>query len=288
MKARDSDPTLLERTVTRAFEHAPELEPRSADATSIENAIGRTMAAIADRPVLKPRRAPMVTYLAAAALAVGALAYAAEYRSERAVTSPAPINTATTTIAAPQVASTASVAPSEPAATPSLETAPAISANALPEARAEEPRRTAIRAVVAPSPAPSTPSGDAEISAAELFAKANEARRANETARAVGLYRELQSKFGSSREASTSRVALGRLLLDREGKAEQARPLFEAYLASEPSGSLAEEARVGRALACMRLGDSTAERAAWRDLLEHHPSSVHADRARQRLVVLGD
>lgn len=276
MKARDSDPTHLERTVARAFEDAPELAPRSTDATSIENAIDRTMAAMADRPALKPRRAPTVTYLAAAALAVGALAYAAEYRSQQAVVTPA-----VPTTAAPQAAN---VAPSEPA--PAVETTAAISANALPEARPEEPRRATVRAVSVPS-APSAPS-DTALTAAELFAKANEARRANDTAQAVSLYRALQSKFAASREASTSRVALGRLLLDREGKAEQARPLFEAYLASEPSGSLAEEARVGRALACMRLGDSTAERAAWKDLLEHHPSSVHADRARQRLVVLGD
>ncbi|AKU98202.1 hypothetical protein AKJ09_04866 [Labilithrix luteola] len=286
MKARDSDATQLERTVARAFEHAPELAPQSTDAASIENAIGRTLASVGNRPVLAPRRTPWVTYLAAATLAVGALAYAAEYRSGQPVAATPPaVSPAAVDRPASPLGANANTNEPRIAETTAVETPPAISANALPEARVEEPRRQAIRAIQAPPP---PPSAEVELSAAELFAKANEARRANETSRAVGLYRELQSKFASSREASTSRVALGRLLLDREGKAEQARPLFEAYLASEPSGSLAEEARVGRALACMRLGDATAERAAWRDLLEHHPTSVHADRARQRLVVLGD
>lgn len=123
---------------------------------------------------------------------------------------------------------------------------------------------------------------------AELFARANAARRANETTGAIALYEELQSRFPDTREASTSRVALGRLLLDRAGSPSRARALFEAYLEHDPSGPLAEEARVGRALASMQLGDRQTERASWLELLERHPASVQAERARQRIDALGN
>lgn len=120
-------------------------------------------------------------------------------------------------------------------------------------------------------------------SAEELLARANEARRRGELRGAARLYRVLQRTYPSSREAAVSRVTLGRLLLDGLGEASAALPEFDRYLAAHPGGVLAEEARVGRALALGRLGREAEERAAWRDLLAHHPDSLHADRARSRL-----
>ncbi len=131
-----------------------------------------------------------------------------------------------------------------------------------------EPRR------VAEAPAPS---------AEELLARANEARRAGQYQAATRLYRTLQRTYPASREAAVSRVTLGRLLLDGAGEPAGALREFEAYLARSPSGVLAEEARVGRALALGRLGRAVEEQDAWRDLLTHHPDSLHAERARQRL-----
>jgi hypothetical protein len=76
-------------------------------------------------------------------------------------------------------------------------------------------------------------------------------------------------------------------LLDRLGDAGAALAQFEYYLARHGGGTLAEEARVGRALALGKLGRRSKERAAWQDLIEHHPTSPHAARAERRIDELG-
>jgi hypothetical protein len=120
-------------------------------------------------------------------------------------------------------------------------------------------------------------------SAADIFAEANELRRRGEVTRALALYDELERVHPGSREAETARVSAGRLLLDRSGDHAAALARFEAYLTKSPRGELAEEARVGRALALQKLGRPSEERRAWQELLEAHPNSVHAARARARL-----
>jgi TolA-binding protein len=102
----------------------------------------------------------------------------------------------------------------------------------------------------------------------------------------VRLYRELADLFPGTREEVTSRVSLGRLLLDRMGNPGRALQLFESYLSAAPDGTLAEEARLGRALCLGRLGRSDEERGAWEDLLASHPDTVHQARARARLEEL--
>ena len=119
------------------------------------------------------------------------------------------------------------------------------------------------------------------LTAEELLAQGNEARRGGDYARAERLYRTLQRTYPSSREAAVSRVTLGRLLLDGRADADAALDQFDRYLERHASGVLAEEARVGRALALGRLGRAAEEQAAWRDLLAHHPDSLHAERARR-------
>jgi TolA-binding protein len=138
-----------------------------------------------------------------------------------------------------------------------------------------------IAARTAPIAAPA-----ARPTAAELFARANEARRRADDPEAVRVYRELFATFPDSREASAAHVTLGRLLLDRVGDVGGALSLFDSYLAVSPAGTLAEEARLGRALALGRLGRAAEERAAWEDLLARHPDSIHAPRARARLDTL--
>jgi Tetratricopeptide repeat len=139
------------------------------------------------------------------------------------------------------------------------------------------------RRVVAAPPVELTAEG---ASASELFARANEARRHGDTAEAIRLYRLLREGFSGSREEITSRVALGRLLIDRMDQPSQALAMFDRYLVESPDGTLAEEARLGRALALMRLGRSAEERQAWQQLLAAHPRSVQAERARKRLEEL--
>jgi len=116
-----------------------------------------------------------------------------------------------------------------------------------------------------------------------LFASANEARRRGDSVQAVKLYRQLQQQFPGTREETTSRVLLGRLLLDRGEDPAQSLALFARYLSESPNGTLAEEARLGRAQALTRLGRTQEERLAWQELLSSHPKSIHAERARKRL-----
>jgi len=132
-------------------------------------------------------------------------------------------------------------------------------------------------------PARPTDSDQDPLSAAELLARANAARGRGESRAAEQLYRTLQQQYPTSREQRVSRIALGRLLLDRLGNSRAGLAQFDYYLAHYPDGTLAEEARVGRALALGQLGGRARERTAWQDLLEHHPSSPHAGRARKRL-----
>jgi TolA-binding protein len=125
-----------------------------------------------------------------------------------------------------------------------------------------------------------------EPTAAELFTQANETRRQGSAAEAARLYRQLLQRHPATREAAASRVALGRLLLDRLGDAAGALSLFDQYLASNGGGTLAEEAALGRAVALMKLGRTADERAAWMTFLERYPHSIHAERARGRLDVI--
>jgi hypothetical protein len=181
---------------------------------------------------------------------------------------------------------------------------------AEPLANAAGPRANAAKAVktapVAPAapvveapaeqPAPPAPNADAPAkaappelgSAAETFSRANQARREGQAKEAVRLYRALQERFPASSEALVSKVALGRLLLDRLGDSRGALLQFSSYLASPAGGALREEALVGRALSLGRLGRSADEKAAWAALLQAAPKSTYAARARARLAELSD
>jgi hypothetical protein len=174
----------------------------------------------------------------------------------------------------------------QPAPAPRLpEAAPAVVATPV----AEEPSAVDVAEVAPPSPEPEQPAKAAPIevsSAAEAFSRANLARREGKVKEAVRLYRTLQERFAGSSEELVSRVALGRLLLDRLGDSRGALVQFNSYLASPGNGALREEAMVGRALALGRLGRGAEERAAWTALLDTWPKSAHAKRARARLAEL--
>lgn len=113
----------------------------------------------------------------------------------------------------------------------------------------------------------------------ELFRRANTARRAGQPVVALRLYRELHRRFPKSRRTHTSRVSVGRLLLER--RPAGALGAFDTYLSR--GGPLAEQALVGRAQALTRLGRAEAARAAWEQLLREFPHSLHAAQARRAL-----
>jgi TolA-binding protein len=187
------------------------------------------------------------------------------------------------TVVAPRGAEKPATAPRVATPTPAVAPTPVV----------EEPKAietTEVTPSVA-GPDPEQPAKAAPIdvsSAAEAFSRANQARRDGKVKEAVRLYRTLQERFAGSSEELVSRVALGRLLLDRLGDSRGALVQFNSYLASPGSGALREEAMVGRALALGRLGRSAEERAAWTALLDAWPKSAHAKRAQARLAELGD
>ncbi len=168
-----------------------------------------------------------------------------------------------------------------PAAPPSVETTevdePSVieSPTKAPEITTETPE---------PEPPPATSAQVERIpTASELFASATAARRDKQDESAIRLYRELQRRYPDSREAKASRVVLGQLLLDRTDP-NKALAEFDRYLDGGAKGTVTEEALVGRAVALQKLGRSAEERAAWQELLAKFPSSVHAARARERIV----
>jgi len=168
-----------------------------------------------------------------------------------------------------------------------VEPAPAPRASATAEPQPiviEKPTQSAPRSsrVFSPPAASAEPS----TSAADLFARANLARRKGEPQEAAHLYRELQRAFPGSSEEFVSRVSLGRILLDRLGDAGGALVQFDSYLANPSHRNLRQEALIGRGLALGRLGRRNEERAAWNALLAAYPASAYSDRARARLVEL--
>jgi tetratricopeptide (TPR) repeat protein len=138
-----------------------------------------------------------------------------------------------------------------------------------------------------PAPVAAAPVAPPSEDAASLFTKAERAQRQRLTGEAERLFGELAAKFPGSREEIATRPLFGQLLLDELGRPGQALQLFDHYLRDQPTGTLAEEAEVGRAQALERLGRPHDAQAAWQDLLRRHPDSIHAELARRRLAAAG-
>ena len=156
-----------------------------------------------------------------------------------------------------------------PHARPEIASAPSVTHAAL------QPPAVGVTAPAADSAA-----------AAMVLARAEEARAQRRFADATRLYDDLAARFPGSREEVVARVLHGQLLLDEMHDAASALRWFDRYLAREPGGALAEEARLGRAQALQLRGSRDGERAAWEELLRKHPASVHAGAARARLGAL--
>jgi anti-sigma factor RsiW len=142
--------------------------------------------------------------------------------------------------------------------------------------------------VADPSPASNDPalqrSPRAQPSATALFAQALALRAEGKIDAAIAAHLRLQRLYPSARETHLSFALAGRLLLEK-GASEQALAQFDQYLAQP--GDVAEEALVGRATALGYLRRSAAEATAWRQVLERHPGSIYATRAKERLAALG-
>jgi TolA-binding protein len=170
---------------------------------------------------------------------------------------------------------------------PSEASSIAATASDAPQAPAEELTTPPHNGGLVRADSPQAPAGSA---AKDLFAQANAKRRAGDEPGARRLYQELQQRHPRSPEAEVSRVALGRLLLDRSQDPNAALEQFDRAIHSpgqSGQAGLAEEALFGRATALMRLGRMDDERKTWLELLERFPGSVYADRAHTRLDEMG-
>jgi hypothetical protein len=232
------------------------------------------------RPPKPPRRIGRIVGAATVAAAAIALAAAFALRTSQPPVTPA---------IAPQE-SARPAAPPSPVAGPSAIALPELEEiDELVEVPTPLDPREPKRAEPAPGRPPVAAPSEKTVSektASDLFAEGNAARRDGDHRKAAALYEELERRFPETREAATARIGHGRLLLDRLGDANGALARFDRYLARDPGGALAEEARVGRALALSKLGRPREERRAWEDLLARHPGSMHAERARKRLAEL--
>jgi TolA-binding protein len=197
---------------------------------------------------------------------------------------------------APRARTLAMAVPAQPAATrhqePPTEKPTEASPRPTPtptSSPSQAPARSAERAAAAPSPsaeAASSTVGPPPVEAALLLRRAEQARTARRWADASRAFAELGRRYPGTREEIVARALYGQLLLDQRGEVGRALTMFERYLAVDPSGALAEEARLGRAEALRRLGRPREERAAWLELLREHPGSLHAAAARTRLATL--
>jgi TolA-binding protein len=189
------------------------------------------------------------------------------------------------------LAAPANVAPASPASLLGsvIRAAPRAAPRALAPAT-PEPRPSSLT-----SPAPDAPAVaavaaapvvvEAPPDASTTFRRANAAREMGDHARASELYRRLLDDFAASPEARASLPMFGRMLLD-DGNPSGALRRFDEALRFGGS-ALREDVMLGRGLALQRLARADDEARAWSALLDAYPSSVHAERARRRLLELG-
>jgi hypothetical protein len=88
--------------------------------------------------------------------------------------------------------------------------------------------------------------------------------------------------------AYVARVAAASIRVDHLDDASGARTLLRQALRERPNGALDLEVRTGLSKAEHALGDRAAEREALQSLVQSHPASLAAERARERLRELDD
>ncbi len=118
----------------------------------------------------------------------------------------------------------------------------------------------------------------------DLLQEANRLRGARRWADAERTYLEVTSAYPGTHAAYVAQVAAANIRLERLNRAGAAARLFRAAI--RIGGPLDPEARDGLARALRRTGDRVGERRALEGLLERHPRSAYAARARERLTEL--
>jgi TolA-binding protein len=161
------------------------------------------------------------------------------------------------------------------------------SAALAPEPATRSPERQPESAAPSSLPpraaAASAPSESVAETAAQLYAEANRARRAGQTALAITRYSDLQRKFAGSAEAQSADMALGMLAMG-QGRAKEALLHFGRVVSRGAGGGLLPEALWGQGQALAMLGQSDAARASYARILDEYPDSAYAAGARARLA----
>ncbi len=116
--------------------------------------------------------------------------------------------------------------------------------------------------------------------AATLFERARSLGRDGKIDAAVRAHVRLQRLFPDTPESVLSSALAGQLLFEH-GRVRAALAQFDRHLAH--GGAADEEALAGRAASLQHLGRQPEETRAWLTLLERHPNSVYANRAKVRL-----
>lgn len=116
-------------------------------------------------------------------------------------------------------------------------------------------------------------------SSADLFARANLARREGRAAEAMGLYRQIVSQHARTREAPLAQLTLAKLLTG--SSPAEALHHFQALARSQ--GTFRAEALWGTAECARRLGQTSVELQALRALVQDYPASPYAEVAQSRL-----
>jgi TolA-binding protein len=312
--ARQCTVCRLERLARADFQRDAEGPEAEVDVQRLLAAVAPLVVRGAPRAATRPRMRHMrFVLVAAAVISVTGLATAARWSGTRAllgvsvptiVPAAAPVAAAAHHVHARSSEALPAVASVDPVIAPQIAqesvllTAPvspgpvSLLGAAIPAAPRAAPRVVAPVAREALEPQASlvvataaAPAVEAPADASTTFRRANAAREMGDHARAAELYRRLLEDFAASPEARASLPMFGRMLLD-DGNPSGALRRFDDALRLGGS-ALREDVMLGRGLALQRLARPDDEAKAWSALLDAYPSSVHAERARRRLLELG-
>lgn len=247
---------------------APRL-PHARATAMVEAALQAWPEPVASLPAARAPRSPRssVQTLAMAAAVLLALVGAAAAARLSFVSSAVP---------APQPPVRAVVGSAPPVAAPAL----APMANAEPVTATDSDNTALQHGAAHPAPSPHAAPED-------LLQKANHLRAEGHFAEARDTYAQVYERHPHALSAYVAEIAAASIELEHLGRPALAKSLFERAIRAEPDGALDIEARQGLALSLRDLGDSRAETTVLRALLDAHPRSPAAARARLRLRELG-
>lgn len=121
-------------------------------------------------------------------------------------------------------------------------------------------------------------------SADELLAQAQEYRIKRQWRQAARAYEQLIRKYPASGESSAALVSLGKLELNKLGKARAALSRFNQYLAR--GGALSQEALYAKTIALKRLGRTDEEKRTLEQFVATYPNAIEVDAAKGRISQL--